>query len=77
MLVDRGPRKFLHLHIRAFSALLYLRSTCNVADLRTSHAVEDDMAPCKFAEKVWNAQEAGAQGVRQLPLVLPFTGAPH
>ena len=21
------------------------------------------MAPCKFAEKVWNAQEAGAQGV--------------
>ncbi|EIE18502.1 hypothetical protein COCSUDRAFT_49231 [Coccomyxa subellipsoidea C-169] len=25
--------------------------------------LEDDMAPCKFAEKVWNAQEAGAQGV--------------
>ena len=24
------------------------------------------MAPCKFAEKVWNAQEAGAQGVRNL-----------
>lgn len=23
------------------------------------------MAPCKFAEKVWNAQEAGAQGVRK------------
>lgn len=21
------------------------------------------MAPCKFAQKVWNAQEAGAQGV--------------
>ncbi|CAK0785896.1 hypothetical protein CVIRNUC_009109 [Coccomyxa viridis] len=25
--------------------------------------LEEDMAPCKFAEKVWNAQEAGAQGV--------------
>lgn len=22
------------------------------------------MQPCKFAEKVWNAQKAGAQGVR-------------
>ncbi|KAK9804195.1 hypothetical protein WJX72_000406 [[Myrmecia] bisecta] len=25
--------------------------------------VRDDMSACKFAEKVWNAQEAGAQGV--------------
>ena len=37
-------------------------------------AVEDDMAPCKFAEKVWNAQEAGAQGVRKL---LPVAGIVH
>ena len=29
------------------------------------------MAPCKFAEKVWNAQEAGAQGVRKLSMSLP------
>ena len=32
------------------------------------------MAPCKFAEKVWNAQEAGAQGVRKL---LPVAGDLH
>ena len=46
---------------------------------RASHAVlrirrgplEDDMAPCKFAEKVWNAQEAGAQGVSAEPGTLP------
>lgn len=25
--------------------------------------IEDGMQPCKFAEKVWNAQNAGAQGV--------------
>ena len=31
------------------------------------------MAPCKFAEKVWNAQEAGAQGVRNLPGLLQQT----
>ncbi len=43
---------------------MLVEACCCIVLMRTDAAVEDEMAPCKFAEKVWNAQEAGAQGVR-------------
>ena len=61
MLVDRGPRT------PRLPIVIWLAYPCGSVVLTMDcAAVEDDMSPCKFAEKVWNAQEAGAQGVRPL-----------
>ena len=53
-------------HVRALpsAALMLLCSRAALTAACPACADRDDMQACKFAEKVWNAQEAGAQGVR-------------
>ena len=85
MLIDRGPRECLHLVNSPNTAACCahrgaaVRSVCSgsrfwcTADASKTlrgAAESPGVKPCKFALKVWNAQQAGAIGVRR-PIISP------